>query len=151
MECVSEQIRLLASRTGAACLCLRIPVETGAGLSPAATRDGSGVDTALCCSCYDPETPHAGHLHPRSLPHPWQACWVTRRFLLLVRFLKSVFRCGFVFYFCVQVFCLHVCLCAMCVPGAQGGQKRVQVNLGPSARTASVLAAELPLQPPSHS
>ena len=25
----------------------------------------------------------------------------------------------------VQVFCLHVCLCTMCMPGARGVQKRV--------------------------
>ena len=30
----------------------------------------------------------------------------------------------FYFILCVWIFCLHVCLCIMCVPGACRGQKR---------------------------
>lgn len=37
-----------------------------------------------------------------------------------LRFLKKVFKC-------VWVFCFHACICIMCVPGNQGGQRRDQI------------------------
>ena len=43
---------------------------------------------------------------------------------------------SFSFILCVWVFCLHVCLCTMCMPGAYEGQKRASDALELELQTA---------------
>lgn len=43
------------------------------------------------------------------------------------------------FILCVLVFCLHVCMCAMCMPDGHGGPKRA---LGPLKQDLKMVASQ---------
>lgn len=80
--------------------------------------------------------------------HELPLCILIRRLLFLSRF-GAILNFSFLFLLLhVWLFCLHACLCAMCMPGASGGQRRVldpiynksyEPQCGSSVRAAGAL------------
>lgn len=71
----------------------------------------------------------------------WDWTWVlwecSQCFYLLSRLPVPVFTLSLLFFnfeiftLCLWVLCLHVCMCTMCMPGVQAGQRRVSGLLEP--------------------
>lgn len=60
---------------------------------------------------------------------------------------ENIFFSFLLFILCTWVFCLYICLCFMCVPGAHGDLKKTLGPMEPELEMAAVTVLVLGIKP----